>query len=192
MGKIVLFLGPTLAGQEILKVRLMKEENYNFHKIIKTTTREKRFNEIDRDNYHFISVERLKNIPTEEIVERKDLENITYFTHSKDIDLENNNYLDVNSIEGLNKYIAYYGENAIVPIFVKMNRDERIQLVLNHERQKNNPNYSAMCQKYLDEASIYSDENLAKRNITDIVNNNGDLEDMVAQTKLILSKRLDK
>lgn len=192
MGKIVLFLGPTLAGQEILKVRLMKEESYNFHKIIKTTTREKRFDEIDGDNYHFISVERLKNIPTEEIVERKDFDKITYFTHSKDIDLENNNYLDVNSIEGLDKYIAYYGENAIVPIFVKMNRDERIQLVLTHERQKKNPNYSAMCQKYLDEASIYSDENLAKRNITDIVINNGDLEDMVEQTKLILSKRLYK
>lgn len=192
MGKIVLFLGPTLAGQEILKVRLMKEESYNFHKIIKTTTREKRFDEIDGDNYHFISVERLKNIPTEEIVERKDFDKITYFTHSKDIDLENNNYLDVNSIEGLDKYIAYYGENAIVPIFVKMNRDERIQLVLTHERQKKNPNYSAMCQKYLDEASIYSDENLAKRNITDIVINNCDLEDMVEQTKLILSKRLYK
>lgn len=192
MGKIVLFLGPALAGQEILKVRLMKEESYNFHKIIKTTTREKRFNEIDGDNYHFISAERLQYIPAEEIVERKDFDKITYFTYSKDIDLENNNYLDVNSIEGLDKYIAYYGENAIVPIFVKMNRDERIQLVLTHERQKKNPNYSEMCQKYLDEASIYSDENLAKRNITDIVINNGDLEDMVAQTKLILSKRLYK
>ena len=190
MGKIVLVLGPTLAGQEILKARLMKEENYNFHKIIKTTTRPKRYNEIDGDNYHFIIGG--ATIPNSEIIEKKQFGEISYFTCSKDIDLVKNNYLDTSNLEGLDSYRNYFGEDVIIPIFVKMNRDERIQLVLTTERAKENPDFSVMCQKYIADESDYSDENIAKRNITDIVENNGDIEETLMQTKIILAKRLYK
>ncbi len=58
--------------------------------------------------------------------------------------------------------------------------------------KKESPDFSAMCQNYIADESAYSEENIAKRNITDIVENNGDIEETLMQTKIILAKRLYK
>lgn len=197
MGKIVLLLGPRLAGQEILKTRLIKEKHYNFHEIIMSTTRPKREDEIEGEKYHFINEEQLNQIiKQKQVVEMKKFEtqnsNCYFLTSSKDIDLDNNNYLGINNLNGLDQYVEYYGKDLIIPIFIRSDRGTRLQLLLNHEREDLIPNYAKMCQEYLDDASMFSEENIAKRNIIDIVDNNDDIEDMVLQTKIILAKRLYK
>lgn len=195
MGQIVLLLGPKLAGQEILKARLIKEQHYNFHEIIMATTRPRRDDEIEGEKHHFINEEQLNQIIAQnQVVEMKKIEtsngNYYYLTNSKNIDLENNNYLGTNTLEGLDQYIEYYGKDLIIPIFIRSDRGSRLQLLLNHERKQVIPNYAKMCQGYLDDASLFSEENIVKRNIIDIVDNNDDIEDMILQTKIILAKRL--
>lgn len=195
MGKIVLLLGPRLAGQDILKARLIKEKHYNFQEIKMSTTRARRLDELEGEIYHFINEKELNEIiERKQVVEIKEFktkeENLYYVTNSKDIDLDNNNYLGVKKLAGLDQYIAYYGKELIVPIFVRADRGARLQQLLSKEREQKIPNYAKMCQSYLDDANEFSEENLAKRNIIDMIDNNGDIEDMMNQAKFILTKRL--
>lgn len=194
MGKIVLLLGPRLAGQEILKTRLIKEKHYNFHEIKKSIYSEKKIDEIGCHVVNQIQLSELikckQVVDVEENIVKRGL--VIRFVNSKDIDLENNNYLDVNTLNGLDKYIKYYGKDLIVPIFIRRDRGTRLQSLLNLEREELNPDFAKMCQEYLDDTAEFSEENIAKRNIIDIVDNNDDIEDMVSQTKTILAKRLYK
>ncbi len=143
MGKIVLFLGPTLAGQEILKARLIREKQYNFHVIKKSVYSDSRIPKGFED-YYFLNESQLNElIKQKQIVDKKDAlvkgKCMIYIVNNKDIDLTKNNYLEITDFKGLDNYKAYYGEDVVIPIFVKMNKDERIQLVLDTERKKRKP-----------------------------------------------------
>lgn len=194
MGKIVLLLGPKFAGQEILKTRLIKEQHYNFHEIKKTIYSEKRIDEV---GYHVVN-----QIQLNELIKRKQVidvkENtvkrglVIRFVNNEDIDLENNNYLDINTLDGLDQYVKYYGRDLLIPILIRSDRGRILQQLLGNKKERLNPDYTEICQRYIEDSNEFSEENIAKRDIIDIVDNNDDIEDMVLQTKIILAKRLYK
>lgn len=194
MGKIVLLLGPRLAGQEILKARLIKEQQYNFHEIKKSIYSEKRIDEI---GYHVVNQIQLNElIKRQQVVDVK--ENtvkrglVIRFVNNEDIDLESNNYLDINTLDGLDQYVKYYGIDLLIPILIRSDRGRKLQQLLGNKKEQLNHDYTELCQGYLDDAFEFSEENIAKRNIIDIVESTDDVENMLLQTKIILAKRLYK
>lgn len=194
MGKIVLLLGPKFAGQEILKTRLIKEQHYNFHEIKKTIYSEKRIDEVGDHVVNQLQLDEL--IKRKQVVDVK--ENtvkrglVIRFVNNEDIDLENNNYLDINTLDGLDQYVKYYGRDLLIPILIRSDRGKILQQLLGNKKERLNPDYTEICQGYLDDASEFSEENIAKRNIIDIVESTDDVENMLLQTKIILAKRLYK
>lgn len=194
MGKIVLLLGPKFAGQEILKTRLIKEQHYNFHEIKKPIYSEKRIDEVGDHVVNQLQLDEL--IKRKQVVDVK--ENtvkrglVIRFVNNEDIDLENNNYLDINTLDGLDQYVKYYGRDLLIPILIRSDRGKILQQLLGNKKERLNPDYTEICQGYLDDASEFSEENIAKRNIIDIVESTDDVENMLLQTKIILAKRLYK
>ena len=56
--------------------------------------------------------------------------------------------------------------------------------------KKENPDYKEMCRTFMKDSNDYDLENLKKRNITNIVDNNSDIENSLEQINKILKLNL--
>ncbi|KJD36585.1 guanylate kinase [Tamlana sedimentorum] len=69
-GKLIVFSAPSGSGKTTIVRHLLKKENLNLEFSISATSREKRGNEVDGNDYYFLSAKEFKNkIKTDEFLE---------------------------------------------------------------------------------------------------------------------------
>ncbi len=59
MGKIILFMGPSSSGKNIIKRRLIKENKFALKEMIMSTTRPMRKDEVEGRDYYFKTEEEM-------------------------------------------------------------------------------------------------------------------------------------
>ncbi len=195
MGKIVLLIGPSNSGKDTM-FKLVKEKiSIPFENIILHTTRPKRSNEVDGREYYFCTERQMKKLlKNDEIIERRSYNTVHgiwyYFTSSKNFDLENNNYLGLNTLMGLDRYLKYFGEENIISLFLQVDDGVRLQRALDREKMLEVPDYKEMCRRYMADCEDFSLENLQKRKVSAIIDNNGTSLESLEQINKVLQKHL--
>lgn len=195
MGKIVLLIGPSNSGKDTM-FKLVKEKiSIPFENIILHTTRPKRSNEVDGREYYFCTERQMKKMfKNDEIIERRSYDTVHglwyYFTSSKNFDLENNNYLGLNTLVGLDRYLKYFGEENIISLFLKVDDGVRLQRALDREKMLEVPDYKEMCRRYIADCEDFSLENLKRRKLSAIIDNNGTSLETLEQINKVLQKHL--
>ncbi len=170
MGKIFCIIGKSSSGKDSI-FRMLEQDYPAMGRIVLYTTRPVRSGEIDGVTYHFVDDEVYHQMEAENlIIEARSYHTEhgiwTYFTSSYGIDLENNNYLQVNTLEGYQQLKAYFGEDKVVPIYIEVKDDgERLQRALTRERAEKQPKYQELCRRFLADQMDFSEENLVKANI---------------------------
>lgn len=72
MGKIILFMGPSSSGKNIIKRRLIKENKFALKEMIMSTTRPMRTGEVEGRDYYFKTEEEMLELEEQgKIIEKR-------------------------------------------------------------------------------------------------------------------------
>lgn len=192
MGKIVVCMGKSSAGKDTIVKELLRENKYHLQKIVPSTTRPIRFGEVNGQEYYFNTEEEMWRLDREhKIIERRKYNTKNgiwyYYTTNQDIDLENHNYIAINTLEGLDGYIQHYGRDKVISLLFELDDGERFQRALNRENEQEEPKYAELCRRFLADSKDFSKENIEKRPITKEIDNNSDIRQTVEEVNKVLS-----
>jgi len=195
MGIRLGFIGKSSSGKDTIFNIISKDFN-DINKIVPFTTRPVREGETNGKEYYFVTEEEFEQMIYDNIViEFRRYNTVhgiwTYFTASKNIDLENNNYMIINTLEGYNSLKDYYGEDTIIPIYIEVENGIRLTRALEREKMQETPKYEEMCRRFLKDQEDFSEEKILSSGIKKRFINN-DLLECVLEIETEMSKYLDK
>ena len=164
MGKIFYLMGKSASGKDTLYA-LLKNSIYELKTVVLYTTRPKREGEEEGVQYHFIDAAEYKRLlDAGKVIEHRDYDTVygiwSYMTvDDGQIDLLNNSYLMIGTLESYNSLRAVYGDENMAPLYITVDDGTRLQRALDRERQQSNPKYAEMCRRFLaDEADFALDK----------------------------------
>ena len=148
MGKIFVIMGPSCSGKDTLYKELKDYYGNVLKSIVLHTTRPMRKGEVEGKTYYFINDEKFEEMQkNNEIAEYRLYDTVhgiwTYATASISIDLDNNDYLTINTLEGYKSLKEYYGEDKIVPLYIQVDEDVRYARAEVREKQQPKPDYDS-------------------------------------------------
>ena len=184
-------MGPSSSGKDTIKRRLIKENKFALKEMIMSTTRPMRTGEVEGREYYFKTVDEMLELGKNgKIIEKRTYETAYgpwhYFTTSSSIDLDNYNYVGSNTLEGLDKFIKFYGIENIISLLVTIDDGIRLQRALDREKKEENPKYQELCRRFLADSIDFSEENISKRHITSIIDNNSSLDNTLEKVEKVL------
>ncbi|MBQ2082067.1 MAG: guanylate kinase [Lachnospiraceae bacterium] len=164
MGKIFYLMGKSASGKDTLYA-LLKNSIYELKTVVLYTTRPKREGEEEGVQYHFIDAAEYKRLlEAGKVIEHRDYDTVygiwSYMTvDDGQIDLLNNSYLMIGTLESYNSLRAVYGDENMAPLYITVDDGTRLQRALDRERQQSSPKYAEMCRRFLaDEADFAPDK----------------------------------
>ena len=186
MGKIYYMMGKSSTGKDTLYKRIFANEELQLKTVVLYTTRPIRDGEKEGVEYFFCDAKKVEELEAAgKVIERRDYNTIhgiwTYFTvDDGQIDLENQDYLIIGTLESYQKMREYYGKELVIPIYIEVEDGVRLQRALNRELEQVIPKYEEMCRRFLADSKDFSEENLAKAEISRRFLN-GDLDETEAE-----------
>ncbi|MDC7279237.1 MULTISPECIES: guanylate kinase [Pseudobutyrivibrio] len=180
MGKIFCIMGKSSTGKDTIFKILLQRKDINVNRIVSYTTRPQRSHEKPGEEYNFVSIEEKDRLVAEgKVIEIRKYDTVHgpwfYFTvDDGNVDLDNEDYLMIGTVESFVKIRDYYGEDKVLPIYIEVDDGVRLSRALERERSQEHPKYEEMCRRYLADQQDFSEENLEKAGITNRFNNNED------------------
>ena len=176
MGKLFVFMGKSASGKDTLYREIMKRHR-EIKKVIPYTTRPIRAGETEGEEYHFVTVEQLREMEREgKVVECRCYETVKgpwyYFTADDgQIDFGSGDSCLISTLEGFEKIRDYYGRNQVVPLYIEVPAIERMRRSLERESQQESPCVAEVCRRYLADEKDFSEENLRRAGIEHAIQN---------------------
>ena len=192
MGKIYCVMGKSSSGKDTVYKKL-KEQYKEFRLIVPYTTRPIREGEKDGVEYYFVDPEQFRAMKEDgKVIESRSYNTKcgiwTYFTADDgQIDLSAADYLLIGTLVSYQALREYFGEEAIVPVYLEVEDGLRLARALERERRQEKPKYAEMCRRFLADEEDFSEENLIKSGITERFGNE-DFTECLKNTKDILKK----
>ena len=171
MSKIYYMMGKSSTGKDTLFKRIFSDERLQLKTLIPYTTRPIRDGETEGVEYFFCDDAKVAAFESAgKIIERRDYNTMhgiwTYFTADDgQVDLDNQDYLVIGTLESYQKIREYYGKDVVVPIYIEVEDGVRLQRALDRERMQAEPKYEELCRRFLADAKDFSEENLKKAEI---------------------------
>ena len=172
MGKIYCVMGKSSSGKDTVYKKL-KEQYKEFRLIVPYTTRPIREGEKDSVEYYFVDPEQFRAMKEDgKVIESRSYNTKcgiwTYFTADDgQIDLSAADYLLIGTLVSYQALREYFGEEAIVPVYLEVEDGLRLARALERERRQEKPKYAEMCRRFLADEEDFSEENLIKSGITE-------------------------
>lgn len=172
MGKIYCVMGKSSSGKDTVYKKL-KEQYKEFRLIVPYTTRPIREGEKDGVEYYFVDPEQFRAMEEDgKVIESRSYNTKcgiwTYFTADDgQIDLSAADYLLIGTLVSYQALREYFGEEAIVPVYLEVEDGLRLARALERERRQEKPKYAEMCRRFLADEEDFSEENLIKSGITE-------------------------
>lgn len=171
MSKIFCVMGKSATGKDTIYENLLEDKELQLKRIIPYTTRPIRDGEEEGREYHFVTVAEMERLDAQGLIVEKRLYNTIYgpwyyFTvNDGSMDLDCDNYLLIQTVEGYVKVRDYFGADRVVPIYVEVEDGERLLRAIAREKKQDIPKYEEMCRRFLADAKDFSEENIADAGI---------------------------
>lgn len=172
MGKMVYLMGKSSTGKDTVYRRLLERDGLSLKKIVPYTTRPIRNGEKQGEAYYFTDNDGYHVLKKQgKVIEARAYNTFhgvwRYFTvDDGSIDLENNSYLMIGTLESFIKTAEYFGRSRVIPVLLEVDDGIRLQRALNRERRQENPKYEELCRRFLSDAEDFSEEKIEKAGIT--------------------------
>ena len=143
MGKIYCVMGKSSSGKDTVYKKL-KEQYKEFRLIVPYTTRPIREGEKDGVEYYFVDPEQFRAMKEDgKVIESRSYNTKcgiwTYFTADDgQIDLSAADYLLIGTLVSYQALREYFGEEAIVPVYLEVEDGLRLARALERERRQEN------------------------------------------------------
>lgn len=171
MGKIFYIMGKSAAGKDKIYSRLIGNQELSLKKLILYTTRPIRDGEKNGREYFFTDDRKLAELESQGLViEKREYHTVhglwTYFTADDgQADLKKSDYLGIGTLESFVKMREYYGEEAVIPVYIQVETGERLTRALAREKTQDHPKYAEMCRRFLADEEDFSEENIYRAGI---------------------------
>lgn len=171
MGRIFYIMGKSSCGKDTIYRQLLGEGEFSFRTLVPYTTRPIRSGETDGKDYIFTDEKQLKRLSGQgRVIELRSYHTVhgiwNYFTvDDGQVDLAHQNYLTVGTLESYAAMRRYFGEEALVPVYIEVEDGERLQRALDRERAQKQPRYAEMCRRFLSDEEDFSEEKLKEASI---------------------------
>ena len=172
MGKIYCVMGKSSSGKDTVYKKL-KEQYKEIRLIVPYTTRPIREGEKDGVEYYFVDPEQFRAMKEDgKVIESRSYNTKcgiwTYFTADDgQIDLSAADYLLIGTLVSYQALREYFGEEAIVPVYLEVEDGLRLARALERERRQEKPKYAELSRSFLGDEEDFSEENLIKSGITE-------------------------
>lgn len=169
MGKIFYLMGKSASGKDTL-YQCLKEE-LHLPTVVLYTTRPIREGEQDGREYHFVKEEQFRQfVASGKVIESRTYQTVhgpwTYFTvDDGQVQLEKDSYLVIGTLESFVQMQKYYGQSAVVPLYIHVDDGVRLARALERERQQAEPKYAEMCRRFLADEEDFSEQRLMEAGI---------------------------
>lgn len=180
MGKLFYVMGKSSSGKDTIYEDLLSREALGLQSFIIYTTRPIRAGETDGVQYYFVTEEQLQQLQAQgRVIELRTYQTVAgpwhYFTADGDnVDMTQQDYIALGTLESYEKVKAYYGSEQVVPIYIEVDDDKRLERALKRERKQEKPNYEEVCRRFLADQKDFAEENIQKAGITRRFQNNED------------------
>lgn len=177
MGYIFYIMGKSSSGKDTLYRKINEGQKLGLKNIISYTTRPIRKGEMEGREYHFVSVDAFERMREEgKVIEYRGYNTVHgmwYYFLADDgqINLKENNYILIGTLEGYESLIDYYDKDTIIPIYIEVPDGIRLQRALVREMAQPSPKYAEMCRRFLADEEDFSEEKLQKNKIKTRFNN---------------------
>ena len=165
-------MGKSSTGKDTIYKELLEKRALGLKTIVPYTTRPIRKGETDGAEYHFTDeAGYTKLLEDGKIIEARAYDTVhgvwRYFTVADEsLDLSNQDYLLIGTVEAYANLKKYFGEDKVCPILIDIDDGERLQRALTRERKQESPKYEELCRRFLADARDFSEEKLAEAGIT--------------------------
>ena len=125
-----------------------------------------------RQEYYFVTDEILEKYREEgKIIELRTYQTVygdwKYATiDDGQINLDENDYLMIGTLESYIKTKEYYGNENLIPLYIEVEDKERLMRAIVREQQQDHPGYEEVCRRFLADQKDFSEDNLKKAGIT--------------------------
>ena len=171
MSKIFVVVGKSATGKDTIFKALRENGQLNLKSVVTYTTRPIREGETEGMEYFFVSRERLQQLQeSNKVIEHRAYKTVhgiwDYFTvDDGQIDLNTSNYILIGTLESFEQIRNYYGEKAVIPLYIQVEDGIRLERALHREKQQKSPKYAELCRRYLADEKDFSEKNLKKLGI---------------------------
>ena len=185
MGSLFYIIGKSSTGKDTIYKELYEKKDLKLNPLVMYTTRPIREKEVDGREYHFVDDTVLKQLEQDgKVIEKRAYHTIhgvwTYFTVDNDkLDLKNQDYLAIGTLESYEKIRTYYGDGKVVPLYIEVEDGLRLERALEREKKQQPPKYEEMCRRFLADQADYSEEKLKEAGITVRYSNEKNIESCV-------------
>ncbi len=172
MGKIFYLMGKSSSGKDTVFKQLLENRSLKLKTIVPYTTRPIRAGETNGVEYYFTDEETFGKIRASgRLIEFREYHTFhgiwKYFTvNDEQINLPENDYLIIGTIESYNKMKAFFGRENVIPVLIELDDGCRLQRALDREKAQDFPKYEEMCRRFLADAADFSEENINHAGIT--------------------------
>ena len=172
MGKIFCLMGKSSSGKDTIFKEISNKNELSLKPIVLYTTRPKRTNETNGVEYFFINEDKLEQFKNEgKIIECRRYDTVHgpwYYSTIDDgqINLDENDYLMIGTLESYIKTKEYYGNENLIPLYIEVEDKERLMRAIVREQQQDHPGYEEVCRRFLADQKDFSEDNLKKAGIT--------------------------
>lgn len=178
MGKIVCLMGKSATGKDTIFQELLSNPDLQLNVIVTYTTRPRRAEEEEGQEYHFVDEAEFQKLKKEgRVIEDREYHTChglwRYFmVDDRSIEVDSKNYLVIGTIESYIKCREYFGEKNLLPILIELDDGVRLQRALDREKVQECPRYEEMCRRFLADSVDFSEEKIREAKIDRRFQNN--------------------
>lgn len=194
MGRIFYIMGKSASGKDHIYEELLAHKGNRLKRLVLYTTRPIRAGEENGREYYFTDEEYFKKLLAKErVIEFRTYDTVhgiwTYYTADDgQIQLENQDYLGIGTLESYEKLKSYFGAEKLCPLYIETEAGIRLERALLREKQQENPKYAEMCRRFLADEQDFSEEKLHQSGIRKRFKNDKELRKCVNEIRAYIEK----
>lgn len=165
MAKLFVIMGKSSTGKDTVYKELLKSGSLK--PIVMYTTRPMREDETDGKEYFFTSDKDVEAYQAEnKIIEMRSYNTIQglwrYYTlDDGQIDRNSDDkYVIIATLQAYEIYLAYYGSDMVIPIYIEVDDKTRIHRAIEREDRQHRPDYVEMCRRFLADEQDFSETSI--------------------------------
>lgn len=186
MRNIFCIMGRSGSGKDSAYKQLLNSTGINFNKVILYTTRPMRQGEQNGREYYFVSDEEFEHLKTQnkfiEIREYHTVQGIWKYATSIDSFKESGNYLAIGTPESFQSLKKIFKDN-LHDIFISVDNEILLERTVLRAEGDNTQNIEEIKRRFEADSLDFGSDKLKAAGISNIFENNGNLEDCVASIR---------
>lgn len=189
MGKLFYIMGKSSTGKDTIYKALIDNPELNLRHLVMYTTRPIRAKEEDGREYNFVDDAEADALQRQgKVIEMRTYHTVhglwRYFTVDDErTDLGRYDYLAIGTLESFAKLKEYYGADKVIPIYIEVSDENRLQRAFKRECKPQNRKFDEMCRRFLADMEDFSEEKLREAGITRRFANDNDREECMREVE---------